>query len=287
MMEENLKEIIMDFQKNEITEHIFYERLSRKIKGKNSQILKKISRDELRHYMEWKKYTGEDVKPDKIKLWKYVLLSKIFGITFAIKLMERGEEKAEGAYEKIKEKIPKAEDILQDEMEHEKLLIEMIEEEKLNYIGSMVLGLNDALVELMGALAGLTFALQNTILVGSAGLITGIAASLSMASSEYLSKKSEGEEKPAKASFYTGMAYIFTVLFLVFPYFILQNYFFALLATIFDAFLIILLFTFFVSVIKDKNFPKLFLEMMGISLGIAAISFAIGLLVRATLGIEV
>ncbi len=164
----------------------------------------------------------------------------------------------------------------------------MIDEEKINYIGSMVLGLNDALVELMGALAGLTFALQNVRVIGMAGLITGIAASLSMASSEYLAKKSEGGEKsPFKASFYTGIAYIFTVLFLVFPYFILSSYYFALIATIFNAFLVILLFTFFVSVVKDLVFHKLFTEMMGISLGIAAISFVIGWIIRIVFNVEV
>ena len=108
-----------------------------------------------------------------------------------------------------------------------------------------------------------------------------------MASSEYLAKKSEGEKSPFKASFYTGIAYIFTVLFLVFPYFILSSYYFALLATIFNAFLVILLFTFFVSVVKNLIFHKLLMEMMGISLGIAAISFAIGWIVRIVFNVEI
>ena len=51
----------------------------------------------------------------------------------------------------------------------------MIDEEKLKYIGAVVLGMNDALVELTGTLAGLTLALQNEKLVGVAGLITGVA----------------------------------------------------------------------------------------------------------------
>jgi len=287
-MDEDIKRTIIEFQKNEITEHIFYDILAKKAKGENAKTLKKISRDELRHYHEWKKYSGREVKPCKFTIFKYLLISKIFGLTFAIKMMERGEEKAEKEYEKLIDKIPEAKEILHDEFEHENLLIKMIDEEKINYIGSMVLGLNDALVELMGALAGLTFALQNVRIIGMAGLITGIAASLSMASSEYLAKKSEGGEKsPFKASFYTGIAYIFTVLFLVFPYFILSSYYFALLATIFNAFLVILLFTFFVSVVKDLVFHKLFIEMMGISLGIAAISFVIGWIVRIVFNVEV
>jgi VIT1/CCC1 family predicted Fe2+/Mn2+ transporter len=46
-------------------------------------------------------------------------------------------------------------------------------------------------VELTGALSGLTLAFRNTRLIAMAGLITGIAASLSMAGSEYLATKSE------------------------------------------------------------------------------------------------
>jgi len=73
----------------------------------------------------------------------------------------------------------------------------------------MVLGLNDALVELTGTLAGLTFALKNTRLIALSGLITGIAATLSMAASEYLSARTEQESSRAlKSSLYTGGAYV-------------------------------------------------------------------------------
>ena len=53
----------------------------------------------------------------------------------------------------------------------EKALLEMLDEERLKYVGSMVLGLNDALVELTGSLAGFTFAMQNTKLIALSGLI--------------------------------------------------------------------------------------------------------------------
>jgi len=82
------------------------------------------------------------------------LISKLFGITFGIKLMERGEEKAQITYEKISKTIPDAKDIVEDEDEHERQLLDLIDGERLRYAGSMVLGLNDALVELTGALAG-------------------------------------------------------------------------------------------------------------------------------------
>lgn len=161
-------QIIQDFQRNEITEHIVYQRLSQRVGGKNGEILKRISEDELRHYNEWMKYTQTEVQPNRLLVLFYLVMARILGLTFAIKLMERNEEKAERIYAEVAKEIPQAEEILKDEVEHERLLVDMIDEERLEYIGSMVLGLNDALVELTGALAGLTFAFRNTRLVGLA-----------------------------------------------------------------------------------------------------------------------
>ncbi len=287
-MDEALRKSILEFQRNEITEYHVYSRLSERADPKNSKILKKIAEDELRHYNEWRKFTGEDVKPDMRKVRKYSLISRIFGITFAIKMMEMGEESAIDAYGEISKRIPEAERIAKDEIVHENMLINMIDEEKIGYIGSMVLGLNDALVELTGALAGLSFALQNTRLIGFIGLITGISAAMSMAASEYLSKKSEkGEKSPLKASSYTGIAYIMTVLALVSPYFLINTYYLALLGTLIIGAIIIYSFTFFVSVVKELGFRRMFLEMFAMSMGVAAISFLIGVGIRVFFGVEV
>ncbi len=282
-------DIILTSQKNEITEHIIYSKLSQSIKDKqNKEVLKQISDDEKRHYGFWKKYTNKDVKPDKLKIWWYYLISRIFGITFGIKLMERGEEDAQVIYEKISEHVPSAKQIVYDEDMHEQKLVNMINEDRLKYISSIVLGLNDALVELTGALAGFTLALQNTNLIGVTGLITGIAASLSMGASEYLSTKSEETEKnPAKAALYTSIAYVLTVFLLIFPYLILTNVYLCLGLALMDAIVIILIFTFYVSVAKELEFKKRFLEMALISLGIAALSFVIGYLVNTIFNVTV
>jgi len=289
ILNDKIKKEIINIQKSEISEYFIYKKLSNSIKdANNKKILENISNEELKHYDLWKEYSKEEVKPDKLKIWKYFLISKIFGITFGLKLMEKGEEIAQIKYKEISKYIPIAENIEKDENEHEKQILNLIEEEKLKYVGSMVLGLNDALVEFTGTLAGLTFALQNTSLIAMAGLIAGIAASFSMAASEYLSTKAEeGSKKPLKASIYTGIAYIFTVLFLIFPYLILINPYFSLILTIFNAVIVIFIFTFYISIAKDISFKKRFLEMISISLGIATLSFLIGFLVRILLGIEI
>jgi VIT1/CCC1 family predicted Fe2+/Mn2+ transporter len=289
MLDKSVEKVILDAQRNEITEHLIYERLSRSVKDPhNKEVLKRISDEELRHYNFWKKYTHRDVKPNMWKVWKYLLISKIFGITFGIKLMENGEEEAQTTYERISELIPEAKNIVRDEDEHERQLMDLIDEERLKYVGSMILGLNDALVEFTGALAGYTFALPSTRIVAMTGLITGVAASLSMAASEYLSTKSEGDARsPLKAASYTGIAYILTVLFLIAPYLILTDAYVCLGLEIMDAIIVIFLFTFYISVARDLPFKKRFLEMAAISLGIAGLTFTIGVFIRIFLKVEV
>jgi len=280
---------LLNYQKNEITEHHIYMKLAGRIKSpENSRILKNIAEDEMRHYREWRSCTNHDVEPDRLKIWKYFTISLVSGFTFGVKLMERGEEKAQVRYGQLGEVIPGIDAIIQDENHHETALLQMLDEERLRYTGSVVLGLNDALVELTGALAGLTLALQNTKLIALTGLITGIAAALSMGSSEYLSTKSEETVKnPLRASVYTFVTYLVTVLILILPYLLLTNYYLCLGYTMTGAVLIIALFNYYISVAKDESFKKRFLEMAVLSMGVAAFSFLIGYFIRILLGVDI
>lgn len=288
LSETTLKQFL-GFQRNEITEYRIYRELAKVTKNTaNCEVLNRIAADELRHYEQLKQATGQDVAPDRFKVWKYVLISRLLGLTFGIKLMEAGEADAQDSYGGFEDEFEPAGLMAADENEHEQELIGLIDEERLQYTGSVVLGLNDALVELTGALAGFTLALQNTRLIALTGAITGIAAALSMASSEYLSTKAEETEKhPVKASVYTGAAYIFTVLVLIAPYLIFENYFLCLAITLGLGLVIIASFNYYIAVAKDLSFRKRFLEMAGLSLGVAAVSFLVGFLLRRFTGIEI
>jgi VIT1/CCC1 family predicted Fe2+/Mn2+ transporter len=286
---DRIEKMLIVSQVNEITEHKIYQRLAQSMKDpENRKVLESIAADELRHADFCKQYTKKDIKPNRFKVLFYILIARLFGVTFSVKLMERGEENAQVSYDQIAQAIPEFTKIIEDEEEHEKELIALIDEERLKYVGSMVLGLNDALVELTGVLAGLTLALQNTKLIALTGLITGIAASLSMAASEYLSTKTEGEKRdPVKASIYTGFSYVLTVIFLIFPYFLFTNYLFCLGFALFNALIVVFIFTYYISVVREISFKHRFLEMAGISLGIAFISFLIGYVIRALLNVDV
>ena len=192
MREETLA-IVRRMQDNEATDQRVYAALAKQASlQKNSEILEKMSHDEGLHCAVWGRYTGIEAKADMFRVWLFVVLGKIFGLVFVINLMEGGEDDSAENYRKLMEELPEARSIMEDETRHEAQLGAMIHEEKLSYISSMVLGLNDALVELTGALAGFTLALNDNRMVGMAGFITGVAATLSMAASEYLSKKAGG-----------------------------------------------------------------------------------------------
>ncbi|MDF9866506.1 VIT1/CCC1 family predicted Fe2+/Mn2+ transporter [Bacilli bacterium PM5-3] len=286
----DFKKIILHFQKEEITDHIVYTNLAKRLKdSKNKEILTKIANDEKEHYEIWKGYTNTDVSPNKLKIFWYSLISYLFGFTFVIKIMEKNEYKTKYSLNDLLNTFPEVQQIMDQEDDHENKLIDMLDEERLEYIGSIVLGLNDALVELTGTIAGVTFAFSNNRLIALSGIITGISATLSMAASNYLAQKAENNPKAFTSSLYTGIAYLLTVVFLVLPYLLLPDnmYYFALLIMIIIVILIILVFNYYVSVTKSLPFKKQFREMLVISLGVALISFLIGIAAKNFLGIDV
>ena len=281
---------VLELQQNEATEGLIYRRIARFVKKEEDRrVLERIAQEEEAHAAVWQGYTGREVAPNMRRVRLYSFLARVLGYTFAIKRMENGEKGAQGIYEKLSLTIPEAERIMHDEEAHEQALIAMLDEERLKYVGSMVLGLSDALVELTGTLAGLTFALQNTKLVALSGLITGVSATLSMASSEYLSAKSEGRTDALKSCTYTGVAYCITVALMVLPYLLLPEQSYGLALGIMLAVVIaeIALFSYYVSVTQDRPFGARFGEMAGISLGVAVLAFGIGLLAKALLGLDV
>ena len=288
-LSEKALEIIKKMQQNELTESVIYSEIAKFAKGdENKETLQRLAREEKAHYEIWKSYTDVEMKPNKLKVFWYKLMARILGFTFAVKLMESGEEAAQDEYALLAEEVPESTHIRKQEIEHEEALLEMLDEERLQYVGSMVLGLNDALVELTGSLAGFTFAMQNTRLIALSGLIIGISATFSMASSEFLAARSEGRSDALKSCAYTGVAYLVTVILLIAPYIIFGNaqYMIALFCMLGVVILIIAAFTYYTSVAQGEPFGSRFAEMAIISISVAVISFVVGILAKKFLGVD-
>ena len=281
--------IIKSMQQSELTESVIYAEIAKFAKGEeNKQTLLRLAAEEKAHYEIWKSYTGIEMKPESGKILRYKLIARIFGFTFAVKLMEHGEGRAQEDYASLAQEVEESVLIRQQEEEHENALLGMLDEERLQYVGSMVLGLNDALVELTGSLAGFTFAMQNTRLIALSGLIIGISDTFSMASSEFLAARSEGRSDALKSCSYTGVAYLLTVILLIAPYllFDIAHYMAALACMLLVVILIIAGFTYYTSVAQDQPFKPRFLEMAVISISVAVISFFVGVLAKRFLGVD-
>ena len=281
--------LIRRMQQNECTESEIYRRIARFAGGEeNRQTLLHLAQEEQAHGEIWARYTGQTVRPKMWKVRLYSLIARVLGFTFAVKRMERGEEEAQELYEQLAREVPESAEIRRQEQEHEQALLAMLDEERLRYVGSMVLGLNDALVELTGSLAGFTFALQNTRLIALSGLIIGISATFSMASSEFLAARSEGRSDALKSCGYTGIAYLITVVLLILPYLLFPAHRFAaaLVCMLAVVVLIIAGFTYYTSVAQDQPFFSRFREMALISVGVAVLSFFVGIAAKRFLGVD-
>jgi len=110
-----------------------------------------------------------------------------------------------------------------------------------------------------------------------------------MAASNHLAERADGNPQALKASFYTGLAYLFTVIFLVAPYLIFPTTMFvpALICMIGIVVFLVFIFNYYIATVKSEPFWSKFLEMATISLSVALISFLIGLLAKIGFGIEI
>lgn len=277
-------------QQNEINDYTIYKALALHQKDENNKkIFNIIANEEKSHYDFWVKITKKELKAQKIVVLFYIFLVKIFGTSFALKTLEKREAGAEEFYKELFHIYPESKTIYKQETEHEFALIDMLHDKKLVYAGAIVLGMNDALVELTGTLSGIAFAFDKSLVVGLTGLIMGIAASLSMAGSAYLEAKENPSEliKPLTYSLYTGVSYILTTAILVAPFFIFDSILKSIIMMFICAFLAIISYNFYISVAKDLSFTKRVLQMSAITFGVAIISFLIGYLVKHYFGIDI
>lgn len=100
-----------------------------------------------------------------------------------------------------------------------------------DYLGDIILGVNDGLVSILGFVAGAYGAIENNLLVFITGVAATVAAALSMAAAVYLARKSEQELRKEKhptasalrAGVATAIAFIFFSLFPLLPYLLVSG----------------------------------------------------------------
>lgn len=298
-MAAELERVALEQARDELFAFRLYSALAERLpKGSSRKMLTELATQERSHVDFWVGVADLDegqLKPSRVKHWLLVTASIVLGPAFTIRWLERGEDKAIEVYKGLLEdgKLTQAQrrsvsKMLREEQEHEQLLESGVEDERRLYLGAAVLGLNDALVELTGGLTGLVASISDPKLIGFAALVVGVAASMSMAASNFLSINigEESELRPAKAAAYTGVAYIVVVVGLVLPFFLLSDRRVALAVSWVLAIGIIAAFSFYSSVMQSRSFWRRFGLMLMLGVGVALISFGIGHALGSIIGIE-
>ena len=257
------------------------------------KLLEKLASQEFEHYKFWSKYSNIKLPVWRIRLYTLfmIFLRFVFGVTFVVKLLERGEEETIEKYKSVLNFLPdedkeKLNSIIKDEEEHEKILISQIDETIVKYMGALVLGLADAIIEITGAHAGTLGTTNNTTVAGVIGLIVGIGAAISMASASYLQARQEMNKSPTISAFVTGLGYIFTVFLMSIPYFLTHNVYLAFTSSIIICIFLTFLFTFQAAVYNDRDFKLEFIQTVVLLLGTALLTYIIGEWLGKVFGIK-
>jgi VIT1/CCC1 family predicted Fe2+/Mn2+ transporter len=168
-------------------------------------VLEQLIPIETRHYAFWQDFFGLTVTrldlSRRLKLALLVGLARLLGAPAIHLILEAIEVYGVRKYLAVWQRYaggPLGEavrGILEDEFKHEDAVVMAESERQLNpqRVRDIFLGLNDGLVEILGAVSGFFGAFANATTVLVAGMMVGVAGALSMGAGAYLAGSSEAE----------------------------------------------------------------------------------------------
>ncbi|MDZ7265813.1 MAG: VIT1/CCC1 family protein [candidate division KSB1 bacterium] len=277
------RELLIEYCEDEFTDYLVYQKLAqRENQTERRQLLLALSRQEQEHYEFWRDVLdGHVPRPRRLVLHFIVALRYLFGLTFAIKFLERHEKQVIEEYRRVRPLFEgqagaRLERMIADEEQHENFFIGQINESVVKYLGFIVLGLADAIIEITGVHAGFLGVTSSTTMAGVAGLIVGFAAAISMATAAYLQAKQGSERNPLVSALLTGFSYLLAVVFLALPYFLTARMLLAFLVSLGMAMLLTAYFTFYSAVLFDRHFGREFVESTLLTFGTAIATYFFG-----------
>lgn len=279
---------------DEYKDYVVYRALARVERNPQRRVvLEKLAEQEWRHFEFWSEVA--EVKPAawRVGLYAYllVLLRFLLGVTFVVKLLERNEREVIARYRSVErlfvgERLERLRRIIEEEESHEEAFIAQLDETLVKYMGALVLGLADAIVEITAAHAGALGSTNSTIVAGVVGLIVGVGASISMASASFLQTKHEVGKSPVVAALVTGVGYMVAVAFMSLPFFLTHDIYVAFVASIAVAIALAFVLTFQAAVYAGRDFRFEFIQTVGLLLGTAMFTYLLGKWLGGLFGIE-
>ena len=161
---------------------------------------------ETRHVAFWQKFFGLEhvTRLDlgrRLRLALIVAVCRLFGAPAIHVVLEAVEVHGVKKYLDVWQRYgagplgPAVREVLDDEFKHEDAVVTGDAERRINpeKVRNVFLGLNDGLVEILGAVSGFFAAFNSSVAVVAAGFTVGVAGALSMAAGAYIGAGSEAE----------------------------------------------------------------------------------------------
>jgi VIT1/CCC1 family predicted Fe2+/Mn2+ transporter len=285
----NMNEVFARNATNELTEHVVYHKLALMEKNPgNRAALERLSAQEKTHYEFWQSLLpaseAQRIRARWFTVWGLWFLRATLGVTFMTKFLETHESGAVEKYEGIMSSIPESHktrflQVIEDEKSHERALIGQLKEKRVAYMGFIVLGLADAIVEITGVHAGFLGVTGSTLIAGVAGVIVGFSAAISMGSASYLQAKQDTEKSALLSGFLTWISYFCSVILLALPYFLIRMMLPAFITSTSVGILLVAGFTFYGAIVFDRKFWREFAETVGLMLATALATYLLGVIV--------
>jgi vacuolar iron transporter family protein len=195
-----------DLVLDEIFDLTLYRSLRNVASGRLQEMLDELIVVETRHVAFWQGFFGlKDLTTlglgRRLRLRGLMLVCRLFGASGIHIVLEAIEVHGVRKYLRVWSRYrdgplgAAVREILEDEFKHEDMLVTGDSEPHINpeKVRNVFLGLNDGLVEILGAVSGFFAAFGDPVAVLAAGFTVAVAGALSMAAGAYIGASSEGE----------------------------------------------------------------------------------------------
>jgi len=281
-------------------------------------ILDQLIPIETRHYGFWQEFFGLKIAkldlPRRAKLALLVGLARLFGAPAIHLILEAIEVYGVRKYLAVWKQYEggplgqAVRGILEDEFKHEDAVVMADSERQMNpqRVRDIFLGLNDGLVEILGAVSGFFGAFANATTVLVAGTMVGVAGALSMGAGAYLAGSSEAEvrdtevgrrrflgepdateepaDSPRASGVRVGVSYVIGAVVPVLPVLFGAR---TLLPSLAVAGGVIVIVSAILAFLSGMNVKRRILMNLAIMAAAVAISYLIGLVAQSVWGISV
>jgi VIT1/CCC1 family predicted Fe2+/Mn2+ transporter len=303
---------------DEIFDLSLYEALREVAGGRLRDVLDELIVVETRHVAFWKDFFGlQDLSRldvgRRVKLAFLTAVCRVFGPTAIHMVLEGIEVHGVRKYLRVWQRYEKeplgaaVRGILEDEFRHEDMVVTGEGERRVSpeKVRDVFLGLNDGLVEILGAVSGFFAAFGESAAVLAGALTVAVAGALSMAAGAYVAVGSEAEvratengrrrflgesaaddgaESPLRSALVVGLAYFAGAMVPVLPVAFGAT---GMLPTVLAAGTMIVLVSTVVAFISGMNVRHRVVSNLVVMAVAVGVTYAIGRLARTLLGISV